>query len=681
MILTFKKSCLMKAKLLPLAGLILLAACAQEQPIAQEEATAGKMVTIRVTVPEKGDTKVAFTPESGKLALSWETTDCIRVISGSESQLFTISNIISDHEAEFTGYAVSGTSFDILCPGTYATVAEAEEDAVNPAQNGNDSADHLTYKALLSGVDSYDKVSFTSTWAGEHGGTFKQGAAIKLQANLPAGVTTLKELNLCLAGNVYTLPLTNVNVSAAGQELTAYMMLPWNNIDLPDGVDQFVFAFDDHNEVYSAVFSPTGDKTIMGGKMNSIVNLDLAIEDFVGGDGSASNPYLIANARQMVNMNDALVSDTHTYFKLVADIDMTGIDWIPGNYESPYKKGVNFNGANHTISNLSCNFSPYPSLFGVLYGECYDLNIVNAEIEPTAATLCGVVAGYFGTSGIAASAHNVHAQGTITNAYSKRGIGGFAGTIVAGCTATGCSFEGTVNSTGANTGVGGFVGTLGGTVENCWTDCTVINSGANYAGGIFGFDSTAGAIVRNCWSAGSVSGSQRIGGIAGGVINDNTKIQNCYSLSEVSAVAVIGGIVAHASKDKWTASSSEPNNVIEKCIAWNSSITVTATPTTDYSGRGSSGVIVGYTSMKNYLTDCYRKPDINFQENWLGNVPFDQENASPTSPLVTDTDGKQYNYPYHGKAAASGKTLSQVAQDLGWDAAIWDFSNDIPTLR
>ena len=65
----------MKAKLIALAGLLLLGACAKEKPIDGQDA-GGKQVTIRVSVPEAG-TRVAFTPEDGKLALSWEEGDCL----------------------------------------------------------------------------------------------------------------------------------------------------------------------------------------------------------------------------------------------------------------------------------------------------------------------------------------------------------------------------------------------------------------------------------------------------------------------------------------------------------------------------------------------------------------------------------------------------------------------------
>ena len=46
--------------------------------------------------------------------------------------------------------------------------------------------------------------------------------------------------------------------------------------------------------------------------------------------------------------------------------------------------------------------------------------------------------------------------------------------------------------------------------------------------------------------------------------------------------------------------------------------------------------------------------------------------------MVVEVEGANYNFPYHGKAAASGKTLSQVAQELGWSSEVWDFSGDYP---
>ena len=51
----------MKARLIALAGLLLLASCAKEKPI-DPVSPQGKQVTIRVSMPD-GASRVSFTPE------------------------------------------------------------------------------------------------------------------------------------------------------------------------------------------------------------------------------------------------------------------------------------------------------------------------------------------------------------------------------------------------------------------------------------------------------------------------------------------------------------------------------------------------------------------------------------------------------------------------------------------
>ena len=311
----------MKAKLIALAGLLLLGACAKEKPIDGQDA-GGKQVTIRVSVPEAG-TRVAFTPEDGKLALSWEEGDCLRVTSGSTSNVFTLSRIISAHEAEFTGTEVPGSSFEILFPGTYANWDEADDDRAIPAQHGNGSTSHLRYKAFIDEVDTYTDIAFTSSWAEAHGGFMREAVALKLQAKLPEGVTALKDVNFWIDRRKYTLPLEDVDVSGNGQVLTAYMMLNWDDQRLSDGSTVLVAATDADGEMYSATLPISGDKVLRGGMMNSFTGVKLALQDFLSGDGTEENPYLIATARQLDNIHKAgiLVSETLTHFQLVEDID------------------------------------------------------------------------------------------------------------------------------------------------------------------------------------------------------------------------------------------------------------------------------------------------------------------------------------------------------------------------
>jgi Predicted periplasmic protein (DUF2233). len=125
-----------------------------------------------------------------------------------------------------------------------------------------------------------------------------------------------------------------------------------------------------------------------------------------------------------------------------------------------------------------------------------------------------------------------------------------------------------------------------------------------------------------------------------------------------------------------------PDNVIQGCIAWQPQI---HTRTFDGSVSGndyySSAAIVGFTATHNYLTDCLRRSDMDFQD-YSGNMTlYDQENASHDVALVVSNPNPgtyKHYYPYHGKAFNG--TLSQAARSLGWNENVWDLSGSVPVL-
>ena len=368
------------------------------------------------------------------------------------------------------------------------------------------------------------------------------------------------------------------------------------------------------------------------------------------GTGTKNDPYNIYNTADLLKMSELLVPGTKIYFRLKADIDMTGIDWVPLNFASPYENLIDFDGNGHTISNFTSTFANYPSFFGVLYGSCHDVTFTNAVIESAVGGATGIIASYCGTTNMPGEAHRVHVQGRVTSpGGNKNGTGGLFGRIW-GANITACSAD----------------------VE--------IESGEDYVGGIFGYD-TGASTVSDCWTKGHVKAGSKVGGIGGGFIKADSEMYNCFSLMTVEGSFQYAGILGHANLDQKNANTTNtPNNHVEGCIAWNEEIKSRAT---DGAEHYSSGVIVGFTATQNFLVNCFRKAGIAFSEceknTELGYVVTNQGNAGPGAPLVCGTN--TYDFAYHGLAAPADATVTSLARSLGWSDSVWDFSTPIPTLK
>lgn len=366
------------------------------------------------------------------------------------------------------------------------------------------------------------------------------------------------------------------------------------------------------------------------------------------GPGTEGNPYPITSVSDLQGMSAKLVEGSMVYFSLENDIDMINVaDWDPVN---PLGFPFTFDGQDHTIS----NFTGTTSLFGMVVGKLHNLNVTNANITNASGPV-GILGAYGGTQDVAVEVTKVNVSGKLSNT-AAHGTGGLFGVIV-----------------NAN-------------INICSADVT-ITSNKYDSGGIYGYDNTQApkrSIISNCWSAGDITGNRMVGGIAGNAANNanysEVVIRNCYSTARVHAQFKYGGIVGDAAQGQKTGEGLDIKNHIEKCIAWNEAI---YSDVADASVHYSAGAVVGFTSVKNYLVDCYRKPDLAFSDcpGNTTNLLVDQENASPDSPLkevAVSPGSTNYNFPYHGKAAKAGATASEVAKALGWDETIWDLSGALP---
>lgn len=145
-------------------------------------------------------------------------------------------------------------------------------------------------------------------------------------------------------------------------------------------------------------------QTLWAQTTNKDYSIDIYADSYAGGDGSKTNPYEIATAEQLAKLaRDVNNGNTFRgkYFKLTADIDLSGGIWMPiGKYYN-YGNGKNrlffgkFDGNGHVIKNMHIqwedaddNAKSVWGLFSTLQGESStnlttvtNLIIENATVE------------------------------------------------------------------------------------------------------------------------------------------------------------------------------------------------------------------------------------------------------------------------------------------------------------
>ena len=753
--------------------------CAKESEDHVNDGTKNK-ITITASLPDELVTKVKFEAGESVIKPSWEQTDVIRIISETgKSETYSIKEI-NGNTATFEGNELEGSNFTAIYPGNYETAeALGNRSYTGQVQKGNGSTAHLQLNAMATGLSDISNISFADAGA-------KLNGAVKLYVKLPENVTSPKEVSLSSDSDIFFtdnagsakssslgLSLENVDISA-DHIFTAYLMSSWKEASIKAGT-KLTLTVKAEGVSIKKSFTVEKSVNLAGGHLNIIQlnaeNWNTVLE----GAGTESDPYRLSATRDLLAMKAALVKGQMTYFKLMNDIDMSSIEnWDPLNPKDPYDLGIVFDGGGHSLKNLKSKGQVYSSFFGVLYGKCYNVKFVDAEIVSASKSGAGIIGGYIGTGGKPAIVSEVEASGIITcngKGQSVGGLGGnareatienctvnvnvsnpmgdgsnrtatggivgktidsavkikncivrgvveitkginntYTGGIVgwqsaAGAEITGCEVYATVKSAGER--VGGIVGHYqGGTLSGC-KFYGKVNAATQYAGGIAGISGGVASIkscmvsgeiegvencggiigknenkltVEDCIFSGKLKGFQRLGGIVGDLLSSSS-VKRCFVSGAVDGWGCIGGVVGRACNGGWKADGSDYENSIESCIVWLNNMTATR-PASDTNTKASSGAVVGFTATKNVLKDCLRKIGMKLTAEFYSNV-YDQENAGPSNPLVISESSVPADYiifPYHGKAA-SGSNASAIAQGLGWDASIWDFSGSEPKLK
>lgn len=540
--------------------------CAKESEDHVNDGTKNK-ITITASLPDELVTKVKFEAGATVIKPSWEQTDVIRIIS--ETGKFETYSIkeINGKTATFEGNELEGTSFTAIYPGNYETAeALGKRSYTGQVQTGNGSTAHLQLNAMATGLSDISNISFADAGA-------KLNGAVKLYVKLPEYVTSPKEVSLSSDSDIFFtdnagsaksnslgLSLENVDISA-DHIFTAYLMSSWTEASVEAGTELTLTV---KAEGVSIKKSFTVEKSVnlAGGHLNTIQlnaeNWNTVLE----GAGTESDPYRLSTTRDLLAMKPALVKEHMTYFKLMNDIDMSSIEnWDPLNPDEPYDLGIVFDGGGHSLKNLTSKEKHYSSFFGVLYGKCYNVKFVDAEIEAVGDDSgSGIIGGYIGTGGKPGYVSDVMVSGTVTNNAVGQPVGGLCGTARE-ATIENCKTSGlTVTNNVKSASVGGLCGIMNGaTVRGCEADVKVVNNfgdgtvkGRTAAGGVAGrTDSKAKNIISGCVVRGTVEITKGTintytGGIVGYEVNVGAEIKDCEVYATVkSAGERVGGIVGH----------------------------------------------------------------------------------------------------------------------------------------
>lgn len=551
-----------------LASAVALSAisCAKEGEDQVNDGTKNK-ITITASLPDELVTKVKFEAGESVIKPSWEQTDVIRIISDNgKSETYSIKEI-NGKTATFEGNELEGASFTAIYPGNYETAeALGNRSYTSQVQMGNGSTAHLQLNAMAAGLSDISNISFADAGA-------KLNGAVKLYVKLPEYVTSPKEVSLSAASDLFFtdnagsakssslgLSLENVDISV-DHIFTAYLMSSWTEAVIDAGTELTLTV---KAEGVSIKKSFTVEKSVnlAGGQLNTIQlnseNWNTALE----GAGTESDPYRLSSTRDLLAMKPALVKGQMTYFKMMNDIDMSSIEnWDPLNPDDPYDLGIVFDGGGHSLKNLKSKEKHYSSFFGVLYGKCYNVKFVDAEIEAVGNNSgSGVIGGYIGTAGKPGYVSDVTVSGSVTNNAAGQPVGGLCGTAkeaqIENCKTSGLTVINNVKSAS----VGGLCGIMNGaTVRGCEADVKVVNNfgdgtekGRTAAGGVAGrTDSKAENIISGCVVRGTVEITKGTintytGGIVGYEVNVGAEIKNCEVYATVkSAGERVGGIVGH----------------------------------------------------------------------------------------------------------------------------------------
>jgi len=256
---------------------------------------------------------------------------------------------------------------------------------------------------------------------------------------------------------------------------------------------------------------------------------------FAGGNGTAENPYRIAdwyhldNVRNYLSSHFIVINDLDSnsvgYTELASATANEGKGWQPIGTTAVNDTFVgSFDGQGYEICDLFIN-RPEESdvgLFGVVEagGVIENIGVVNGNI--TGYEAVGSLVGYN--------------RGTVRNSYVRGNVAGDldVGSLVGVNDGTVSTSYSSGSVTGRD-GIGGLVGKNEGTMSNSYSIVNMI--GNDFVGNLVGVN---GGTVSNSYATGPANGSDFVGGLVG---RNEGAVSKCYSTGNVTGDEHIGGLV------------------------------------------------------------------------------------------------------------------------------------------
>ncbi len=122
-----------------------------------------------------------------------------------------------------------------------------------------------------------------------------------------------------------------------------------------------------------------------------------AADSYAGGDGSVGNPYIIKTPQQLARLaQEGQTSAITGHYKLGANIDLAGHEWVPIGIAQTYRLQGTFDGNFYTIKNMKCtkfSVGDYAGLFATVLWDGIVKNLIMDNATVSVGDYAGVIAG------------------------------------------------------------------------------------------------------------------------------------------------------------------------------------------------------------------------------------------------------------------------------------------------